>query len=231
MSSANDNSGGVRRIRDGLLTKWSGANFAEIATDDALERLADARNAASKTANTFMLFAAVSAFLYALKIEGLAEEISVGQFTLSNLPFGVFVLCATSLVLSSVSFIRAGDSRGFDRLLRLACDQKYTCDCELRYLAFPNSHAWGEPFSQISHAVDAGMFARAIRFIGLAMANLFLMVVILAPLITGVEFLFSDRVSQDVAYTELRQYSIIFLTLSNASMLLLLLWVRFVDRD
>ena len=231
VSSANDNSGGHNRIRNGLLNKWASADFAEIASDDALERLAEARNSASKTANTFMLFAALSAFLYLLRVEGLAEDVRIGQFTLASLPFGLFVLSAFSLILSSVSFIRAGDSRGFDRLLRLACDQRFKCDCELRYLAFPNPNAWGEPFSQISYAVEARKSMRFVRFVGLTTANLFLLVILISPLAAGLDFLFFSRSAQDAEFANLRHYFVLFVAVCNAAIFILLAWVRFVDRD
>lgn len=230
MSEISERSAGKRHIRNGLRSKWSSSDFSAIASDEALERLAEARNKSSRTANTFMLFAASVSFLYFLKLEGLASDFSVGQYRLADLPFGLFVLCVTALALSSVALIRMGDSRGFDRMLRLACEHRHDADCELRYLAFPNENGWGEPFSQIAHVIAAGAFVKVIRFVGFFLVNLFLLGLLVAPLATGADFLLCSRVLESVQFVDFRQYSVVLVSASNCALLFLLFWVRLVDR-
>lgn len=232
MSSANDNPNRPRKIRDGLSQQWAQSDLSSVASDDALLRLADARNAASKSANIFMLIAAASAILYLLRLEGLGSELRVGDYTLAKLPFGLFVICGVALTISTVSLIRICDSRAYDRHLILACEKRYgECDCHLRYTAFPNDNAWGEPFSQIAYLIDLRLFGSVVRSIALLVVNLFFLMITVAPLVISFDFLINDRWAAEPSFQSVQYGSIVFLLVSNSSMLLLTMWIRFSDRD
>lgn len=200
MASANDNGTPPKRIRDGMIRLWSGVDFSTIATDEALERLALARNTASKTANTFMLWAALLAFLYFLRVQGIATYLKIGEYKLSDLPFGQFVLCIACLIISCVSLVRSGDSRAFDRYLRFSCEQFSASSCEVKYLAFPNEHAWGEPFSRLVHFPQAGLAAKFLRTVSLLFMNLFVLLLVASPLIAGLDFIIKQRATVDTAF-------------------------------
>ena len=230
MASANDNEA-KRRVRDGYLRHWKDANFAEIASDEALQRIAEARNTSSGSANRFMILASLTAFLYLLRLEGIANDLSLAQYKLKDIPFGLFVLSAAATSLSTISLIRTGDSRAYDRQLRLACEKKYNVDCHLRYVVFPNEKAWGEPFSTMSSVIDAGRIMVGIRFAALLLINLFLLGLVVGPLATGADFLISHRYLGDTGYQNLRFWVISFLTTANGLTLLLMLWARLADRE
>lgn len=230
MTSANDNQA-PRKVRDGYLKAHSVDNFASVASDDALLRLAEARNAASKSANIFMMAAALTGALYFFRLQGVAGELSLGDYRLANLPFGLFVLSCTALIGSTVSLIRFGDSRAYDRQLMLACEQRYDCDCELRYLVFPNEHGWGEPFSKMAHVVKLGWISCLFRNISFLLINLFLAGLALAPVATGIDFLFTGRWSENVDLKVPQIITTVFLVGANVATILLITWVRLVDRD
>ena len=231
MGSANDNSGKPRRVRDGVLQRWPNADIAQIASDEALLRLANARNAASQSANRFMLLAAVIAFLYFLRLQGIAADLKFGEYRLANLPFGLFLLSVCATVLSTVSLVRQGDARSYDRYLKLGCEQKYDSGCDLRYQAFPNPNAWGEPFSMMMHMPRAGGFAVALREIALFLINLFLLLLVVAPLLSALDFLWGNRALADEGFQTTRRLIVLFLSIANIATLCLVSWARIADRD
>jgi hypothetical protein len=191
--AANIKVSSTHRVRAGWEHKWSAANFDAISSDEALLRLADARNAASKSANRFMLLAALLAAFYFIRFQGISVGYQIGGYNLEKLPFGLFVLTAAALALSSAALIRTGDSRSFDRTLLLACEKRFECDCELRYLAFPNEHAWGEAFSRMLSAIDAGPVAKILRHLSLLATSLFLLFLAVLPALSGTDFLVGNR--------------------------------------
>lgn len=231
MSSANDNHGASRRVRDGLSKKWPHADFVAVASDEALLRLADARNTSSKSANIMMILASGSSFLYLLRLQGLANDIKIGDYDISKIPFGLFVLGVTALLLSTISLIRIGDSRSYDRQLRLACEKRFDGDCDLRYLAFPNEHAWGEPFSRMAYIVEAERIASGLRAVALLLANIFLFGITVSPLAAGIDFVINERWEIDTAFQSERAVLVYFLLAANLSMILLVSWLRLADRD
>jgi hypothetical protein len=231
MGSANDNQRGPRRVRDGYLANLADNDFASVASDEALARLAEARNAASKSANLFMLIGAILAGLYFLRLQDVAGDLKFGEYKLSNLPFGLFVLAFCALAVSIVSLIRFGDSRAYDRQLKLSCEQRYGCDCDLRYLVFPNQHGWGEPFAQMAHVVKIGLLAGFLRLVAFGLINLFLLAITLAPSATGIDFFANERWSADSGFTTTRQVIIGFFLAANIATLLLTFWIRLLDRD
>lgn len=163
-----------RSIRDGFLRGNATEHFPELATDNALERLSTARNLASKSANLFMLVSALFSTLYFLKTYGIAGEIRIGDYKLSDLPFGDFVLCSAALALSCASLVRSGDSRSHDRMLRLACEQRYPDGGMVAYQLFPNENAWGEPLNRMIFSVNGGMVFKCFSFISLLSINSFI---------------------------------------------------------
>lgn len=231
MASVNDNTRGSRRVRAGWERKWVSANFEAITSDEALSRLADARNASSKSANRFMLLAALVSALYFVRLQGLASGYEIGGYNLDSLPFGLFILSASTLALSSSSFIRTGDSRSYDRTLLLACEKRFECDCELRYLAFPNEHAWGEPFSRMLRAIEAGWILKTVREISLLSTSLFLLALTLLPAFSGLDFILGGRASIENSFTDFQIATISFLLFANVAILLSTFWARLSDRD
>lgn len=220
-----------RRVRDGILKSLDSVSFASAISDEALLWLAQARNAASKTANTFMLIGALISVLYFLRLQGIADELKVGDYKLSSIPYGLFVFSFFYISISTVSLLRFGDSRAYDRQLKLACEQHYECDCELRYMIFPNDHGWGEPLSRMVYVVDAGFIFGAFRFVSLILLNVFLLGLSLAPIATGLDFLYSARWTIDVTLHEAQRASIGFLVIANVATFLLVSWARIIDRD
>jgi hypothetical protein len=220
-----------RSIRDGFLRVCPEKEFSGLVTDEGLSRLSSARNAASKSANLFMVIAALIAALYFLRLEGLAGEIKIGEYKLSALPFGVFVLCASVLALSCVSLVRTGDSRSYDRLLRLACEQRHKGKDAMAYHLFPNEHAWGEPLSRMAHAAQGGAFSQILRGVSLLFINAFTLMLILLPAACGIDFLYNDRVVMDKDFQFIRWYFILFLLISNVSSVLLVFWANAIDRE
>lgn len=230
MASANDNEK-KRRVRDGYLAQWDEADFSEIASDEVLVRLAEARNSSSASANKFMLFAAAAAFLYLLKLEGIASGLSVGDYSLRDLPFGLFLLAVIGTSLATLSLIRTGDSRAYDRQLRLACELRYEADCDARYFVFPNEKAWGEPFSRMATVIESGLPMSAIRTTSLTLISLFLLLLIVAPIISAADYLISGRYLINKDYQSLRYWCVLFLTVAHTLTLVLSLWTRFSDQD
>lgn len=231
MSAAPNGPVGARGVRKALLEKWPDADFAALATDEALLRLADSRNTASKSANRFMLAAAALSLLYVLKLQGLAADLSLGSYSLARLPFGLFVLSAAALIASCVSLIRIGDSRAYDRQLMLACEERFECDCQLRYLAFPNEYAWGEPFSQMAEVVKVGWAASVLRAITIFLINIYLLGMIFAPIAAGIDFIWNERSLFEQQFQSLQLGLITFLLITNVAVFMLVLWIRLVDRD
>lgn len=231
MALANDNGGRSRRVRDGLAKRWPDSNFEAISSEEALLRLAEARNTASKSANKFMLVAAVIAGLYFLRLNGLGQDIKIGEYSLAKLPFGLFVLSASALIMSTVSLIRIGDSRSYDRHLLLACEKRFAGERELRYLAFPNEQAWGEPFSRMVNVIEGGRAASILRSLSLLFSNLFLLFLALSPLIVGIDFLLYRAASIESDFRQLLSWLVVFFVISNLSILALILWARLADRD
>ena len=230
MSSTDDTAGG-KRIRTALLQKWPEADFSTLATDEVLKRLADARNTASKSANIFMLVAALLSLLYVLRLEGLASNIGVGSYNLASLPFGLFVLSAAALVCACVSLIRIGDSRAYDRQLMLSCEQRFGCECHLRYIGFPNEFGWGEPFSQMAGVVRVGTVAAVLRGITILLINLYLLGLVAAPIASGFDFLLNNRSLVEAKFEFFQVGIVAFLLATNVSVFFLVLWLRLVDRD
>lgn len=230
MAGVNDNPQGPRKVRDGLSKNWP-IGDAGTTSDETLLRITEARNSSSKSANTFMIFAASSAFLYFLRLHNIADQIKVGEYSLAKLPFGLFVISSVSLTLSIVSLIRYGDSRSYDRYLKLACESRFGLDCQLSYLAFPNNHAWGEAFARMAHAVQLGIVSRTIREISLLLINLFLLCLTILPLIVGMDFIYNDRWWLEADFRLAQSATVKFLTLANVATLLLVSWLRVVDRD
>ena len=225
---ANDNTAG-RRIRDGLATKWANSDLAAISTDETLLRLAEARDKSSAVANRFMLFGALGAFLYLLKLEGIANDLEVGDYSLADLPFGLFVTAASSLVLSLVAIIRFGDSRGFDRQLRLACERRFATGCHAHYSAFPNTSAFGESFTMMANVAEAGIMMATIRFFALTLIVIFLVSLMLAPAISGFHYIGSEVYKSEGGYETLRFWLILILSITNALSIMLMIWTRFID--
>lgn len=204
-----------RRVREGLLSKWHDADLQDICTDEVLERLAAARNRSSATANKFMLFGALGAFLYLLKLEGIANTLKFADYSLVDLPFGLFVTSASGLVLTTVALIRIGDSRGFDRHLRLACEKRYTSECDAHYASFPNSTAFGESFSAMVGIISAGRLMATVRAAALSLIAFFTLALICAPALTGVHYLSSGAYADEGGYIHLRWWIIFTLILAN----------------
>lgn len=230
MAGANDNPKGPRKVRDGLSKDWP-VDHSDVTSDEALLRIAEARNSASKSANTFMIFAAIGAFLYFLRLQGVASQIKIGEYSLDKLPFGLFILSCVSLSLSVVSFIRYGDSRSYDRYLKLSCEKRFGLDCHLRYLAFPNDHAWGEPFSRMAHSVQLGIVPRIFRQISLLFISMFLFTLTVLPLMVGADFIYNDRWWFEADFRLAQSVTVKFLGLANLATLLLVSWIRVADRD
>jgi hypothetical protein len=226
--STNDNNK-PRQVRDGLLRKWPDADFVTIATDETLLRLAEARNESSDAANKFMLFGALGAFIYLLRLEGVANDLKFGDYSLANLPFGLFVSAATALVLATVALIRIGDSRGFDRQLRLACEKRYSTGCHAQYTAFPNSKALGESFSFIAGVIDAGIFITIARAIALILVSIFIFALIIAPAVAGIDYIANGRYQQEGTYEDIRFWLVLLLTIANVLTLILVMWTRLAD--
>jgi hypothetical protein len=226
--SANDNRTS-RRVRDGLISKWADADLAAIATDETLERLANARNESSATANRFMLFGALGAFLYLLKFEGIANELKFGDYSLAALPFGLFVTSAAGLILATVALIRIGDSRAFDRQLRLACERRYESGCHARYTVFPNATAFGEAFSLMASVIQAGTLMALVRFLALALITIFILGLIVSPAIAGIHYLYTGLYASEGGHDQVRWWLIFTLIITNLTTLILMLWTRLAD--
>lgn len=231
MASANDRVGAHRSVRAGWEAKWSATNFDAISGDEALKRIADARNVASKSANRFMLLAALVGALYFIRFQGLTAGYEIDGYNLDKLPFGLFILAALALTLSSASLIRTGDSRSYDRTLRLACEKRFECDCELRYLAFPNEHAWGEPFASMVKAIHAGSVAKLIRELSLLSTSLFLLGLAVLPALAGLDFLAGKRAWLEHSFRGVQVGTIAFLLFADVSILVSTFWARLSDRD
>ena len=231
MASANDNGSRSRRIRDGLAKRWPDSTFDAISSDEALLRLAEARNTASKSANKFMLIAVILAGLYVLRLNDLGQEIKLGDYSLDKLPFGLFVLSAASLVISTVSLIRIGDSRSYDRYLLLACEKHSESDCRIRYLSLPNEHAWGEPFSHSVNLIESGFVAGGLKSIAFLMVNLFLFFLSIAPILVGVDFLLHRSPPVSTNFGRLQLGLVCFFLASNLAIFALVFWARLADRD
>lgn len=227
-SGANDNMKS-RRVRDGLLSKWSDADLAAIATDETLERLANARNESSSTANRFMLFGALGAFLYLLKLDGIASELKFGDYSLAKLPFGLFVTSAGGLILATVALIRTGDSRGFDRQLRLACEKRFSSGCHARYAVFPNATAFGESFSLMASVIDAGKLMSFVRSASLTLIATFVLSLIVAPAIVGIHYLYSGIYESEGGHDNIRWWLIFTLITTHLTTLVLMIWTRLAD--
>lgn len=229
--SANDNkSSEKRRVRDGFRSKWGSTDFS-VASDETLRMFAEARDKSSSIANRLMVFAAVSSFLYLLRLLDIADELAVGSFTLGDLPFGLFALAVAGLLLSTIALIRIGDSRSFDRQLRLLCEEKHSTGCDLEYFIYPNQSAWGVPFTSMTYAVDGGCLFGTIRFIGLFLINVFLLALLLAPAIVGLDFLLQGRYEVESALQTLQVSLVFFFTLTNLFSFALVMWMQFSDRD
>ncbi len=222
---------GHRRFRDGFLRDWTGTDFKRVSSDEVLSRLAHARNISSLSSNRLMLIAATLAFLYFLRVQNLAGDLKIGTYNLANLPFGHFVLCATALIASSVSFARNGDSRSYDRYLRLVCDQRFDCDSNLAYLSYPNEHAWGEPFSRMVFLTEEGKILNIFRGIGMFALNLCIMLLMYLPIISGIYYLCNSRAISDMNFIlETNIIIAIFLSI-NILTILIVIWARATDRD
>lgn len=218
-----------RRVRDGLINKWADADLAAIATDEALDRLAVARNESSEAANRFMLFGALGAFLYLLKFQGIANELKFGEYSLAKLPFGLFVTSAVGLILTTVALIRFGDSRGFDRQLRLACEKRYSSGCHAHYTVFPNAKALGEAFSLMANVIKAGLFMNVVRFVSLSLVGIFILGLIVAPAIAGTHYLLSGLYASEGRHESLRCLIIFTLIVTNLTTLILIICTRLAD--
>jgi hypothetical protein len=220
-----------RAIRDGFLRVSTTEHFPELATDSALERLSAARNLASKSGNLFMLVSALVSALYFLKIYGIAGEIRIGDYKLSDLPFGNFVLCSAALALSCVSLVRAGDSRSHDRLLRLACEQRHPDSSVIAYQLFPNENAWGKPLNIMVFSANGGGIFKFFRSISLTSINLFILFLVIFPSLCGVDFLAHKRYVYEKEFKDLLCYFVIFLLISDLSSFILTAWANVADRD
>lgn len=231
MATANDNNEKPRRFRNEFLNGWSGSDFTRLSSDEALLRLAQARNAASLSSNRFMLIAAALALLYFLRVQNLAGDLKIGSYSLASLPFGHFVLGATSLITSSVSFVRNGDSRSYDRYLQFVCDKRFDCDSNLMYISYPNEHAWGEPFSNLVFMPSAGKFLTVFRGISMLALNLFLLGLVILPCMAGLDFLWNMRAFSDTQFIQERSIFIGSLLAINILTMLIVFWARFADRD
>lgn len=231
MSNANDNENAFkRRIRDGFLEKWGSADFL-VASDDTLKKFAEARNSSSAAANRYMVFAAIAAFLYLLRIFEIADNLEVGSFKLGDLPFGPFALTVAGLFLSTVALIRSGDSRSFDRQLRLLCEERHSTGCDLEYSIYPNESAWGAPFSVMANATKLGWTFGLIRFLSLLAINLFLVFLVLTPAATALDFLIFDRLGEDDNFRIVQIGTVLFFLLTNVTTFVLVTWMQVIDRD
>lgn len=226
--SANDNPAS-RSVRDGFIERWADADFSAITTDEALKRVAEARNEASATANRFMLFGALGAFLYLLKFEGIAQELKFGEYSLAKLPFGLFVTSAFGLTLATVSLIRIGDSRGFDRQLRLLCEKRFPSSFDAHYCSFPNSTAFGESFSMMASVIRGGSIFNVVRFISLTAISVFILALISTPAITGLHYIGSGISESEGPHNGIRWWTIFTLIIANISTLFLAIWTRLSD--
>ncbi len=231
MANANDNEATrPRKVRDGFLEKWSSADFS-IASDETLKKFAEARDKSSATANRLMIFASGAAFLYTLRLLEIANDLEVGAFKLGDLPFGLFALTVTALVLSTISLVRIGDSRSFDRQLKLLCEQRHTSGCDLDYSIYPNENAWGVPFSKMAYATKSGRIFGSIRLVALLSINLFLLFLILAPAISAVDFIHNSRFRDGSSLEAIQLGAVGFFLLTNITSFVLVIWMQSVDRD
>ncbi|WP_417319944.1 hypothetical protein [Erythrobacter aureus] len=231
MANANDN--GVirpRKVRDGFLEKWKKADFS-IASDETLKKFADARDKSSATANRLMVFASGAAFLYTLRLLEIANDLEVGAFKLGDLPFGLFALAVAALVLSTISLVRIGDSRSFDRQLKLLCEQRHANGCDLDYSIYPNENAWGVPFSQMVFATKSGLIFGTIRLIALLSINLFLVFLMVSPALSAADFICNERFKDGSSLEAIQVGAVGFFLLTNVASFILVIWMQSVDRD
>lgn len=222
---------GKRKIRDSILLNGNITDLKEIIDNDAIKRISESRNESGKTANICMVISAASAILYFLKLENLAGNIKIGEYNLSALPFGLFVISLSSLIISSVSMVKMGDSRAYDRLLRRACEIRHPKKDEIAYLMYPNENAWGTPLQTMVHFGEISKYSRFFRFLSLTSINLFLFLLVIAPTMTGIDFLINKRVEIDKEFQQLRWWIIAFLTATNILTFWLISWSRMADRD
>lgn len=231
MSSANDNQRGRRRaIRDGFLNNWGQADYS-LASDDTLKKFAEARDKSSASANKYMLFAFLAAFLYVLRVLEVADDLDVGSFKLGDLPFGLFALSSAGLVLSTISLIRIGDSRSFDRQLRVLCEKRHSTGCEIEYLIYPNENAWGAPYSRMAGVASGGVIFYFFRLISLLAINLFLLGLIASPAAVSIDFIYNERFEADLVFKGLQIGLVGFFLLANLTTLMVITWLQFIDRD
>lgn len=220
-----------RKIRDSLFSNDNLSDLCEIIDKDGIKRISEARNESCKTSNLLMIVASAISVLYFLKLEGFAGNIKIGDYSLSSLPFGLFVLCLSSLVTSCVSIVRAGDSRAFDRLLKRSCEIAYSEKENFAYRMYPNEYAWGEPFQLMVHVEGCGIYIKLFRTASITFLNFFLLALAISPAVSGVDYLIHKRVDIDKDFQLLRWSAILFLTTTNILTFWLISWARMVDRD
>ena len=231
MTEANDNLTPKDRFRSALRDSWPQAGSPEFLTSESLVRISEARAASSKSANRFMLMAAAFAALYFLRIQGIAQDVEVSGKALRDIPFALFVFTSGALVASTLSFLRAGDSRAFDRLLRFACEKKDGTDIGFSYLSFANESAWGHPFSQMVSKINLTGFGLFMQRVALTTVSSFMIALLLSPLAIAFDYMMNSRYITEAGLAPFRIGLVAFLTFSNVTLFLLLNWSQFADRD
>jgi hypothetical protein len=220
-----------RKIRDAYTTSFLTEQFSDVIDEDFLKRISEARNQSQKSANFQMITSIIFSLCYFFKLIGIADEIKFGEYRLSTIPFGLFFFCTCALLSSCISLVRAGDSRAYDRLLRLFCEHKYGISNEVVYLSYPNLNSWGVPLQNAIQVRNINIFSKFVRFFALISVNLFLLFIIVLPDFCGIDFLFNHRVNIDIGYQSIRFWLILFLLSTNIFIFILIFWVRIIDRD
>lgn len=230
MLENNDNLKPKEGIRSKYRTLWPSAGCQIFTSDDGLKRLADARNASSRSANRFLAMSIVFSFLYFVKLADVAEDVSLGSYRIRDIPFGLFVFASSALLFSCASFARYGDSRVFDRQLRFSSDKRDGGGSEFAYLSFPNENAWGSPFGRALGELKMPTIPSCIRTILLLFITLLHMALLCFPIIVGLLYI-RTHYKLEIGLSDFRYLSVLLLMIMSTVLFLLLTWVTMADRD
>lgn len=161
--------------------------------DDALSRLGEARDLASKEANYFFIFAVGFALLYVAKVAGYhLDEIVVGR-DVTNIRSGAFIYLVASQFSIMLCMIRTSDSAAFESSIRNLLKTQMQESGRTIQEIYPNSREWFAALtSKISSVPKGGFWLSIFNFTSFLSAALALAIYIL-PALAGFYYIGDPR--------------------------------------
>ncbi|UVO54901.1 hypothetical protein [Sphingomonas sp. SUN039] len=218
-------------LRSIISGQWQPDATGIGSTEQVIQRLVEAHNAALKESNRLFAISIGLALLYSIKVVGLRIDLVLFDQKVFELPYGLFLFCVASQLSFCIACVRFLDQRVFDRYLRAICDREWGDRSEFMYRTLKGGQEWSTTTQSLIDRPSVSIYFRTVYFLSMASMGLIYLAIFLMPIISGGYFIYDYDNQISGRYPELQYWSVIATTILSAIVMVVSLAFYNLDND